>query len=109
MIYKRQIKLYVTETEESPFKKWLSKIDKLTRVIVLKYIDRVASGGSKNNIKALQDGVFEIKIRYGSGYRVYFAEEENKIILLLIGGDKGSQKADIVKAKKYWSDYGKKK
>ena len=69
------------------------------------YIKRVASGGSKNNIKSLGDGVFEIKINYGPGFRVYFGEVQNAIILLLLGGDKSSQKRDIIKAKSYWRQF----
>jgi putative addiction module killer protein len=105
----KQIELYLTESGDSPFIKWLIKLGKVTRIIVHKYIDRVVSGGSKKNIKALDNGIFEIKIRYGPGYRVYFAEDKECIILLLLGGDKDSQKSDILKANKYWSHYGKKK
>ena len=99
----------MTDSGEVPFKKWHSKLNKVTGVIVRKYIDRVANGGSTKNIKSLQDGVFEIKVNYGSGYRVYFAEEKGCIILLLLGGDKGSQKSDVLKTKVYWSRYVQKK
>ena len=63
----------------------------------------------KNPSKSLKDGVFEIKIPFGPGLRIYFGEDGDQLILLLIGGDKGSQKKDIAKAKEYWSDYGKQK
>ena len=52
--------------------------------------------------KRIGDGVFELRIEYGPGYRLYFAFQEEKLILLLCGGDKGSQKRDIEKAKKMW-------
>ncbi len=70
-------------------------------------IQRVAQGGSKKSIKALKDGVFELKIPQGPGYRIYFAEDGNEIIILLIGGDKKTQGRDIDKAKEYWRSYGK--
>ena len=54
------------------------------------------AGGAKKNIKALGDRVFEIKVNYGPGYRVYFGELDNVIILLLSGGDKSSQKRDTM-------------
>jgi putative addiction module killer protein len=71
-------------------------------------IDRVSLGGSKKSIRALKDGVFEIKINYGPGWRVYFAEENSSIILLLLGGDKSSQEKDIQLAKKFWRAYAQK-
>jgi putative addiction module killer protein len=52
--------------------------------------------------KRIGDGVFELRIEYGPVYRLYFAFQEEKLILLLCGGDKGSQKRDIEKAKKMW-------
>lgn len=106
---KKIVKYYETETGESPFLRWIKKQDTTTRTIVIKYIERVAKGSSLKNIKALKDGIFEIKIFYGSGLRVYFAEEGECIILLLIGGDKSSQQSDIKKAKEYWRNYDRTK
>ena len=63
----------------------------------------------ENRLRILKDGVFEIKIQYASGFRVYFGEDDNKVILLLIGGDKKTQNKDIRKAKEYWSYYVKQK
>ena len=86
----REVRYYITETGESPFLKWLNKLSKFTRAIVVTYIDRVAKGGSLKNIKAVKDGVFEIKIFHNSGLRVYFAEDQDLTVLLLIGGDKST-------------------
>lgn len=88
-----------------PFSEWFDKLDVRAQAKVALYIDRVAAGGSKKNIKSLGDGVFEIKISFGPGYRVYFGELENTIILLLLGGDKGGQSRDIETAKMYWSEH----
>lgn len=90
---------------KEPFSEWFDKLDVRTQAKVALYIDRVAAGGSKKNIKSLGDKVFEIKISFGPGYRVYFGELDNNIILLLLGGDKGSQSKDIETAKMYWSEY----
>ena len=106
---KKTIEYYETETGESPFLNWLNKRDVKTKAIVVKYINRVANGESTKNIKPLKDGVFEIKIFYGPGLRVYFAEDGENIILLLIGGNKSSQNSDIKKAKTYWRSYDRKK
>lgn len=90
---------------DEPFKLWIGQLDKSTRAKVYSYIDRVAAGGAKKNIKALGDSVFEVKINYGPGYRVYFGELDGAIILLLVGGVKNSQSRDIKTAKQYWRDY----
>ena len=105
----KKLNYYVTDSGEEPFKKWFTKLEKRTQLILIKFIKRVAGGGSKKNIKSLRGGVFEIKIHHGSGYRVYFAQEGDQMILLLLGGNKSSQKSDILRAKKYWSEYGEKK
>lgn len=55
--------------------------------------------------RSVGDGVKEIKIAFGPGYRVYFGEDGDTLVVLLFGGDKGSQDADIKTAKKYWADY----
>ena len=61
--------------------------------------------GNLGDYKPLGDGVYELRIKAGPGYRVYFGILGNSVILLLCGGDKGSQDRDILKAKEYWSRY----
>ena len=93
MIEKKVI-YYATENGGSPFKDWLKKLDNLSRAIVVRFVQRVATGGAKKSIKALKDGIFEIKITHGPGYRVYYAEDGDEIIILLVGGDKKTQSRD---------------
>ena len=83
---------YETSSGKSPFLDWINSLDIKNQVIVDRYIQRVAQGGAKKSIKSLKDGVFEIKISHSSGIRVYFGMDGTIIILLLLGGDKGSQK-----------------
>jgi len=70
--------------------------------------------GNLGDYKRLGDGISELKINFGPGFRVYFGEEDDQIILLFIGGDKSSKKKDILKAKSLWAEnlernnYGKK-
>ena len=52
--------------------------------------------------ESVGDGIKELKINYAKGYRVYFKEKDNKIIILLLGGDKSTQQSDIEKAKEIW-------
>ena len=90
---------------KEPFREWIKKLDKKHRASVFAFINRLAGGGSKKNVKAIGEGVFEIKVDRGPGFRVYFGELRNEIILLLLGGDKSSQAKDIAKAKEYWRNY----
>jgi putative addiction module killer protein len=57
------------------------------------------------NNRFVGDGVYELKIDYGPGYRVYYALDGKAVVLLLLGGDKSTQEKDIVQAKTYWTDY----
>ncbi|MFM8270636.1 MAG: type II toxin-antitoxin system RelE/ParE family toxin [Pseudomonadota bacterium] len=91
-----------------PFTEWLESLELRVQARVSAFIDRVALGGGKKNVRALGEGVYEIKIDIGPGYRVYFGEDGKRIILLLVGGDKGTQAKDIFTAKRYWRQYEKK-
>ena len=61
--------------------------------------------GDLGDHKSVGDGVLELRIHVGPGYRVYFSIIGRTAVLLLIGGDKGAQKRDIAQAKAYWKDY----
>jgi putative addiction module killer protein len=61
--------------------------------------------GNFGDYKAVGDGVCELRIDYGPGYRVYFGRDGAEIVILLIGGDKRNQHRDIETAKEYWADY----
>jgi putative addiction module killer protein len=101
----KQIHKYVASGGVEPFNVWFKKLNWKTQAKIDSYIVRVALGASRKNIKPVGSGVFEIKIDYGPGYRVYFGEVANVSMLLLLGGDKGSQARDIEKAKIYWSEF----
>ncbi len=97
------IELKQTET----FRKWWTKLkDERARGVIFSRLDRLAYGHS-GDAEPVGEGVSELRIHYGPGYRVYFQRRGNSIILLLCGGDKGSQKKDISAAKrlaKEWSE-----
>ncbi|HBQ21592.1 MAG: hypothetical protein A2Z91_02455 [Deltaproteobacteria bacterium GWA2_38_16] len=87
-----------------PYSVWIETLDIVTQAKIYAYVDRIALGGGRKNLKPVGDGVFEIKIDYGPGYRVYFGRSKNQMILLL-GGDKSSQDKNIQKAKEFWRIY----
>ncbi|MCF7799648.1 type II toxin-antitoxin system RelE/ParE family toxin [Candidatus Babeliales bacterium] len=105
-----EIIVYTTNTGKKPFTEWQEKLDTKTEAIILIRLARVRNGnfGDCKQIKNGQ-GIYEFRINYGSGYRIYFGKDGNKIVVLLIGGDKGSQSRDITKAKRYWLDFKEQK
>ncbi|MGM0601249.1 MAG: type II toxin-antitoxin system RelE/ParE family toxin [Candidatus Rifleibacteriota bacterium] len=100
-----KIKHYLLENGLDPFGKWLNNLkDIKARAKINVKIDRLSQGNFSNS-KSLGDGVVELKIDYGPGYRVYYGQAGKLVILLLCGGDKSSQQKDIETAKKYWADF----
>lgn len=106
----KEIEKYQKEDGSEPFTDWRQGLSDEVQHRIFAYIRRVAQGGAKKNVKVLRngEGVKEIKIHFGPAYRIYFGEVQNKIILLLMGGTKRTQKKDIEKAKEYWRDYNEK-
>ena len=99
------IYLYQSNTGEIPYQSWFFQLkDTKTKAIVAKRLERIANGNF-GDCKHIDDNLFEIRIDYGPGYRVYFAKIENTVVLLLVGGDKSSQNNDIKKAKAYYQDH----
>lgn len=97
---------YLTEEGKSPFGVWLASLDVSARARVQARIFRFESG-NLGDCKSVGEGVFEARINFGPGYRVYFGIERKTGVLLLLGGDKKSQGRDIRDAKRIWSDYSK--
>ena len=98
--------VYTTSTKKKPFLEWLEELDKKAQSIVITRVDRL-NLGNFGDCKQLKnaEGVWELRIGYGPGYRVYFGKIGAQIVILLVGGDKGSQAHDIIKAKRYWHEY----
>jgi putative addiction module killer protein len=65
--------------------------------------------GNLGDVKAIGEGVFEARFDFGPGYRLYFGQEGKVLVLLLCGGDKGSQVKDILRARGFWKEYREKK
>ncbi len=87
-----------------PYSDWLAGMDDKTAARVSAYVDRMKAGNFGDS-KPVGDGVSELKIDFGPGYRIYFVRDGRTVIVLLCAGDKGSQKADIRKARAFAADY----
>lgn len=88
----------IKQTEK--FAKWLKKIkNNFAKAVIARRIERLENGNFGDS-KCVGDNVFELRFDIGSGYRIYFMNEGSEIIILLLGGNKSSQRSDIQHAKK---------
>ncbi len=100
-----ELRIYETGEGEAPFVTWLDNLrDRKARANIRKRLDRVMLGNF-GDFKSVGQGILELRIDYGPGYRVYFALTGTLVVLLLCGGDKSTQKQDIQKAQEFWEDF----
>lgn len=92
------------DSDREPFSEWLDELDIKTQSIIYTRLDRIIVGNF-GDCKSLGDGIWELRITYGPGYRIYFGKKGQQLVVLLAGGDKGSQSRDIAKARRYWLTY----
>jgi len=100
----RKLRRYQDENREHPFDAWITGLkDKKGRGIIRNRLDRLEAG-NMGDCDPVGEGVFEFKINFGPGYRVYFGEDGD-LVVLLWGGIKDTQRRDILTAKGFWRDY----
>lgn len=100
-----EIRLYRSVDGKCPFLVWLEDLrDNIARHQIQMRLDRLRLG-NLGNCKSLGSGIYELKIDYGPGYRIYFTFVEKEIVLLMVGGIKRTQTRDIEKAKLYLADF----
>ncbi|MBD2607870.1 type II toxin-antitoxin system RelE/ParE family toxin [Scytonema hofmannii FACHB-248] len=101
----RDIQRYVTQEGKVPFAEWFDSLrDTNAKAKIISRLNRVTAG-NLGDYRSVGEGVCELRIKYGSGYRIYFGFRGLTIVLLLCGGDKSTQEQDIQKAKEYWANY----
>lgn len=97
-----RLEYYLDDKGKAPFLVWLYSLrDKAAVYRIRARLDRVELGNF-GTVKPVGDGVSELKIDHGPGYRIYYAMNGKSVVLLLIGGDKSTQQKDIVTAKAHW-------
>ena len=97
--------VYRTPAGDEPFTDWLNCLrDPATRRRILRRLLRLEQG-HYGDVKSVGGSVRELRFFFGAGYRVYFAEDGDTIVVLLCGGDKSSQRQDIARAQRYWQEY----
>ena len=96
--------LYEQEDGHSPFADWFDALDRQAAAKVTIAVDRLRLG-NLSSVKSVGAGVQEYRINWGPGYRLYLGRDGDKLVILLIGGTKHRQGADIERAKQHWADY----
>lgn len=101
----KSVLVYRTRDGRLPFDEWLRELrDANAAARVLARIGRIRRG-NLGDCKPVGEGVSELRVDYGPGYRVYFGQAGQMVVILLCGGDKRTQDRDISQARKYWQDY----
>lgn len=101
--------IYITKDGVAPLIEWLNALrDRQARAKIRIRIDRLCLG-LLGDCKSVGEGVHELRIHWGKGYRVYFCFDGKQVVVLLCGGNKSTQSKDIERAKDYHNDYKKRK
>jgi len=100
-----KILIYVNPSGKEPYSTWERSLDVTTLAIIKNRLDRIRLGnfGDAKMIRGVK-GIWEIRVNYGPGYRIYFGKKGSMVIILLAAGNKKTQRRDIELAKKYWTD-----
>lgn len=102
------VREYETAQGQSPFGRWFATLDAIAAAKIVKEIEKI-SGGNFSGAKPVGEGVSEHKLDWGPGYRIYFSQDGQTLVILLGGGTKKRQSQDIAAAKVAWADYKKRK
>jgi putative addiction module killer protein len=101
---KLTIREYLSADGKSYFREWLDTLDVPVRARIQARVFRFEMGNLGDH-KAIGGGIWEARVMFGPGYRIYFGKEGNSTILILLGGNKSSQAGDIRKAQLLWRKY----
>ncbi len=100
-----EIRHYITADNKDVYLEWLRKLrDTTARIAIDRRVNRVELGNFGDH-RFCRDGVWELRIDVGPGYRVYYAVAGRELVLLMCGGDKRTQSTDIDRACEYWQDW----
>ena len=103
-----ELRVYESSDGTCPFNEWFDDLDAAAAVKVTAALTRMELGNF-GDVKPVGQGVSERRISFGPGYRVYFGQDGDEIVILLCGGSKKRQQGDIREAKALWDDYKQRK
>lgn len=96
---------YVDASGRSPFTVWLDSLRDKMALARIQFRLRQVQAGNLGDVKPVGEGVSELRVHAGAGYRVYIGQHAKSVIILLCGGDKNTQAADIKRAKQFWQEW----
>jgi len=99
-----EVREYIDSNGRRHFSKWRQKLDTSVQVRIDQAVLRLGEG-NLSNAKPEGEGVSALRLDFGPGYRIYFGQDGNRLILLLAGGTKRRQQEDIASARKLWAAY----
>lgn len=102
-----ELQAYIDRLGRNPFERWYEKLEDSTRARIAVTLDRLSRGSSA--AKGVGSGVMEMRMDFGPGYRIYFGKDGETFIILLGGGTKRRQQADIETAQQLWREYKQRK
>ena len=102
------VREYQAPDGSSPFGAWFDDLDTQAAAKVTTAVVRIEQG-NLSNVKGVGSGVFEFRVNFGPGYRIYFGKDGDAIVILLAGGTKARQQADIKDAQVRWRDFKNRK
>ena len=100
----RIVKIAQIPDEKCPFIEWISSLDKVTKSRVQSRLTRLLENNFGDH-KKIDSEISELRLKFGSGYRIYYTEIDNVIVLLINGGDKSTQNKDIKKARLIFQEW----
>lgn len=98
------VREYLTADGKNPYREWLSVLDVTPRARIQARVLRFSTGNLGDH-KGVGGGVGEARVMFGPGYRIYFGKDGQQLVLLLLGGDKSTQAADVARAQESWKAY----
>ena len=102
------IREYIDENSRSPYAKWFNRLNAPAAAKIASALVRMEQGNFSTS-KGIGEGVFECRIDFGPGYRIYFGKDGDALVILLGGGTEKRQQKDIVTAKILWKEYKRRK
>lgn len=103
-----EVREYLDAEGRSPYGRWFDRLNAVAAAKVATAVIRI-SLGNLSNAKGVGEGVFEYRVDFGPGYRIYFGRDSERLVILLGGGTKKRQQADIRMAQALWKDYRRRK
>lgn len=102
------IREYIDPGGRSRYRLWFDRLNPQAAAKIAAALTRLA-GGNVSNVKGVGSGVFEYRVDFGPGYRIYFGKDGDRLVILLGGGSKSRQQVDIAAALRSWQEYKRRK